>query len=482
MRSIHRPKVAAISVIAVVLLIATGCSAPQSASEPPPPITLTLGTEDVNGDVPSSLQLMHFVDEVAALSDGAITIEPVFKAATGDDPDSEPKLADMVIDGGLDLGLVATRVWDLKGVNSLQALNAPFLVTSDELVHTVIASDALRDELLSGLPDIGVRGIDLFPEALRHPFGFNGALGGVEDYAGKVMRVPDSAAVAAIFESFGATTDGGLADSATQVGAESAYEFTPGGTATGNVTFTAKINALVANDEVYQSLTEDQRSLLAQAAVATREWASEGYQTDAEAAATFCNEGGLIEAATPEQVEGLEKAAATVTDSLSEDELTKSIIDEIAALKAELGPQPAPVVTCDGLVAAPDAAASTLNGVYEVTISQDEYRAAGEKDEVEIPKNSGLWTWTFEDGRARFTQVDTATGYTDAGSGLSYTLEGNHFTLYWTHESQDWTSADVAVQPDGSLVFTNIKDGWPDLQIISEVLFGSKPWVKVGEP
>ena len=476
-----RDRVAGITLVALLALATAGCSAQPALSAQPTPVTLTIGTEDPPGlTTPATVQIDHFAKQVDALSHGAIKIQPVYNAATGDDPDSEPLLADMVIRGDLDLGLVATRVWDLKGVTSLQALNAPFLVNRDDLVHAVISADDLRGELLAGLPGIGVEGIDLFPEALRHPFGFEAALGGVEDYAGKIVRVPDSGASTAMFGAFGATTDGGLPNSSIQVGAESAYEFTPGGIATGNVAFGAKINALVANGDAYDALTAAQQQTLAAAAAATRKWVVDTVQTDAEAAKGFCAEGGQIEAATDAQLASLVAAGETVTAEFETDAPTKSLIDQITALKATLGPAPEPVVTCEGLMSDASAAASALNGVYTVTISKDDYRAAGEADEVEIPKNSGTWTWTFEDGRAAYDQVDT--GYSDAGAGLSYTLEGDRFTLYWSHEATEWTAADVSVAPDGSLVFTNIEDGIPRLQIISEVLFGKTPWVRVGDP
>ncbi len=56
----------------------------------------------------------------------------------------------MVVQGELELGLVPTRAWDTEGVVGLRALNAPFLVTSDELLDRIITGP-IESELLAAL-------------------------------------------------------------------------------------------------------------------------------------------------------------------------------------------------------------------------------------------------------------------------------------------------------------------------------------------
>jgi hypothetical protein len=63
--------------------------------------------------------------------------------------------------------MIPARAWDTEGVTSLRALHAPFLVTSDELVAEIVDGE-LADELLAGLEDVGVTGLALLPEGLRH--------------------------------------------------------------------------------------------------------------------------------------------------------------------------------------------------------------------------------------------------------------------------------------------------------------------------
>ena len=94
----------------------------------------------------------------------------------------------MVTSGELDMGLIPSRAWDTEGVTSLRALNAPFLVDSDELLDEVVSDDESTDDLMAGLDKAGVVGLALFPDALRHPFALKEPLLGPEDYSGRVIR------------------------------------------------------------------------------------------------------------------------------------------------------------------------------------------------------------------------------------------------------------------------------------------------------
>ena len=182
------------------------------------PLVVTLATGDTE-NAPSADQVRFFTRRVAALSDGAIEISPEYHVMEHD-PDFERALALAVADGEYDLAVVATRAWDLVGVRSLTALNAPFLVTTDELVAEIVSGD-VADDLMSGLPDAGVVGLGLMPEGLRHPFGFNSPLLEATDYADSTMRVPYSATAEAVFEQLGADITAEDVDATTQRGAES---------------------------------------------------------------------------------------------------------------------------------------------------------------------------------------------------------------------------------------------------------------------
>ena len=141
------------------------------------------------------------------LSDGELRIEPVLNAG-GENADWDQRVARKVAGGDFEMGLIPARAWDTEGVTSLRALQAPFLITSEALRDDVIGSD-LADDLMAGLDEAGVLGLALFPEGLRHPFGYERPLLGPQDYAGKALRAPTSNTTAAVFDALGARTNDG---------------------------------------------------------------------------------------------------------------------------------------------------------------------------------------------------------------------------------------------------------------------------------
>ena len=189
-------------------------------------LTLRLGTDD-EARAPGGEQIEEFARRVAEASDGEISIEPVWAAAGS--PcchDWDQEIARKVAAGEFDLGMIPSRAWDTEGVTTLQAINTPFLITSDSLLAEVV-SGPLANDMMSGLDEIGVVGLALLPEGLRHPFGFDGPLLGPADYDGAVIRTLTSNAVTAMFTALGATTDDGEVDVDTQSGMESATGSSP---------------------------------------------------------------------------------------------------------------------------------------------------------------------------------------------------------------------------------------------------------------
>ena len=87
--------------------------------------------------------------------------------AAGDTSDWDQVVAGRVVRGDLDMGMIPARAWDTEGVTSLRALNAPFLVTSDNLTAQIVTG-VLAPEMLAGLETVGVTGLALIPEGLRH--------------------------------------------------------------------------------------------------------------------------------------------------------------------------------------------------------------------------------------------------------------------------------------------------------------------------
>ena len=461
-----------IGVLASVLITAwlPGCGLDVAG----PSLVLRLVTPD-RATEPTGPMVQHFVDEVDQLSDGTIRIEPVWDFTPDDAVDWDVTVAGAVMDGTYELGLVPGRTWDLLEVETLRALNAPFLISSTDHLHTVLQDDELREQLLAGLPDAGVVGVDLFPDGLRHPFGYDRPLLDVKDYAGSVIRSPDSATVSALLEVLGATPSEEPPGPG-QRGAESEYSRTPAGIATGNVVFFPKTDALVVGQAVRERLRADQWSLLRTAASTTREWLVAQQESDFEAAVRFCEKGGRVRAASARQVRALEEAAGPVTAMLRDDPVTARLIDDIDDL-ADALPQPEPVLGCpgDSLV---DHETAALDGRYRTRVTAQAFREVGINDFTNIRENTGRFLWTLDSGRWTYRQRANHFVRNPTGSG-SFTWHDGLFTLYW--DDVGYVTARLRIAKDGSITFFDVKDSDPALDALSQGFFGGRPWWRVGD-
>ena len=125
-----------------------------------------------------------------------------------------------------------------------------------------------------------------------------------------------------------------------------------------------------------------------------------------------------------------------------------------------------------GGVTAPAQVAESINGTYTVTYTEEEYRAAGLKDQALIDENVGTFTWTFDDGTWSYVQESPTAGQLeDSGT---YELTDSKLAFKWQPAT---ITMDVQKQPDGSLVFTNVVDS--DYQALSDVQFGLHPWAPI---
>src|SRR5215216_363103 len=136
-------------------------SAPEATPVQGEPIILRLAVADAQ-DRPSTPYVLEFIKQVQTLSDGDITIEPVWDAGAETTPAFEQGVVRVVNEGQYDLGLAASRAWDSSGVTSFQALQAPFLITDDALSEAVAASD-IGTRMLESLSSTGAVGLALWP-------------------------------------------------------------------------------------------------------------------------------------------------------------------------------------------------------------------------------------------------------------------------------------------------------------------------------
>ena len=207
-------------------------------------------------------------------------------------------MAGLVQSGKLASALIPARAWDELGVTSLQALQAPFLVSTEELLEQIVQGEP-AEEMLAGLDKAGVVGLTLLPEGLRHPVGFARPLLTPEDFAGARIRAPLSNASYRLLEALAAKPVDISGEEFSQAvaegeidGAESGFawgvDLPQPNTFTANVTFFPKVNAIVVNDDTFGDLSDEHREVLREAAAKTLSHTLRNAPSEQERAKVYC--------------------------------------------------------------------------------------------------------------------------------------------------------------------------------------------------
>ena len=314
------------------LAAAAGCGgsgAPDKAGGEGTPLVLRLGTQD-RSDLPGGKLASHFADEVRRRSGGSLRVSVTYEVA-GRGSRWDQKVAELVRSGRLDLALVPSRAWDVEGVRSMRALQTPFILQTAEQVRRALSDPSVAATMLSGLRPLGVTGLGLIPESLRHPFAVHGALRSLQDFAGAVIRAPRSDMTWALLRALGARPvdlDGPPYTSALRRGTVTAAESdlalaSPAppapATATGNITFFPLVDVIVANSRTLARLSSRDRDILRRAAADTAAWAPSSLLSDSDAGREFCKDGGRVVNASPHDLAALTAAARPVTTELERD-------------------------------------------------------------------------------------------------------------------------------------------------------------------
>ncbi len=412
-------KLLIILLIAVISITACASEAPSAPVATPAQnkhITLRLGLPD-GDDVLYAPYVLEFVEQVKILSNENIAIKPVWQAGDTTDAGYEKGVIQLVIDGEADLGLAASRAWDPKVFPNLQVLQAPFLITDDTLAGAVATSD-IAARVLDGLSSGGVVGLTLWPEDLRHPFSVDPAkpILSPEDFVGLDVRTTDTGISEMLIKALGGNP---IFEASDYQGAESGLRqgatLTGRPAATGNVTFFPKYQVLFANGVAFEALSEEQRSILRQAAAAAQTKAIAERPGEVNAGSSWCADGGTIVLASDEQVAAFEKAAEPVFDLIKQDPFNAEMIVAINELKAKIAPSPgaeacaSPVaqqIPVPGTDTQVWSAGLPPNGVWQVTLTNDDVIKLG-VSKANAPEWSGVFTHTFKNGVFHSTWLGT---------------------------------------------------------------------------
>ena len=299
--------------------------------------------------------------------------------------------------GRVDVAIVPARVFDLAGVESLQALQAPFRFTSTEQADALL-DDPVAAQMLEPLRSLGVTGLTLTFDALRTVIGYQAPLTGAEDFSGKVVAARPSRATDDALAALGAhvsrAVGGDFLDAvhrSSLVGLEDSINQPNGeipGWVVGNALLSFKADVIVVNSNVWLGLDSSQQASLQRAASETMEWSRSdmSHHLDLAAAArAICADGmGDVVLASDDDLRSLRTATRAVVEAMQRDPVTRAALARIDTLGTSLGltRQAEPCTRDDrpssGLEPWPARGdQSLLNGTWRVVVDEDVLLAAG---------------------------------------------------------------------------------------------------------
>ena len=390
----------------------TGCGGGQSAGAKSgaksggqaDTVTIRLGTVE-GKDAQYADGVEHFAKSVETMTNGSLHVDVVWEATGPHTAHSEKDLANMVSKGDIDMGIVPTRVWDQVGVTTLQALQTPFLVDSLGLVNKVVSSD-MAGEMMAGLDKVGVDGLALWPDSMRHPVSFGAPLLTAGDFRGAKLLMPLSDVSNRLAGAIGVEPvnppDWTAAVAAGEMqGAESAFVWSNDlpafGTFTANITFFPKVNTVAANKLAFEKLTPERQDVLRRAATETLGYVESTNKSEHDMAAGYCAQSGGVAIADDSTLSELTTLAQPVVAELEHDAFTKRLISEIRTMKANTAnPDPLPAACTRPTHTAP---VTTDTGGATVSFPEGVYRTNSPVDGVvTMSYIDGVWKRFREDG------------------------------------------------------------------------------------
>jgi TRAP-type C4-dicarboxylate transport system substrate-binding protein len=448
--------------IALAAALAMGAAAcgpgnlDKAGDSVPKPAILTLANDsgDLSGAQP-------FADAVKEVSHGALQIRIEGPSARLGDLNSETGLIRAVQAGKAQLGITGTQAFDTIAADGLQALQAPFLINSYALQRKVFDSD-LPQKMLTALRPTGLVGVGLLPGVLARPFAYSRPLLSASDYRGAKIGILPSLVATETFRALGATPVSfpiaTLRGMETDVFTADKVFDRPGAALTGNVIFWPWPGVIFMNRRAFDSLTAGQRSELFRAAVAAQGGKvylgnDTGYLRD------LCRRGTRVVTASPADLAGLRAAVQPVYRMLEANPSTRAFIGQITAIRQAMGGLP-DALTCAAALSTgqSNAAASPLEGTWQVTFTKQELLAAGaDPTLIYLSKeNWGQFTLTLRRGHwwLRLIGGDPGVPANDRLACGTYVVTGDKI-LFHRHD-HDYLGSDTEVW--GPYIWTVYRD------------------------
>ena len=415
------PRIALLAIFAVVLAT-SGCSGSggdkAGGARVDRPTVLTLANHEGGSE-----DFQHWVEEVQRLSGGSLRIE-VSPRWRDDATDYDKATIADVQTGKVQLAKVSARAYDTVGVDSFQALLAPFLVDNQTLEQRVLESE-IAGAMLAGVDRLGLVGLAVLPTGLRKPLGLRRPLVTVQDYRDARIAVTEGEVARATFVALGATpvryrSGGSLSGfDGAELGLNqiSGNEYDRGAhSLTANVNFWPKPVTIVANRKIFDSLTTGQQDALRRAgsSVISRQLKLL-QELNIDDRSSLCRRLRFVHASN-QDLAALRRAVQPVYDEIGRNPAARSYLQQILTMKREAGASTPDAPGCspaESAVAATGESSPILDGVYTGTVTKV-------PDGWPVNENLGDYKLTFAGGRFQYSQ-DSPAGLI-ASSG-TYTVD-----------------------------------------------------------
>lgn len=403
--------VGSVAAWAALVLLATGCSPASTDKSGSDILLLHLATHD--GQVNSNGYEYGpdtFLRALSEVSGDRIQVD-VETEYGGMAASSESELVEAIAGGDVDGGWPSTRAFAGAGIPGLTAIEAPLTITSYAAEEELARGDA-ASLVMASLEGSGVKGLGLAVGPLRRPFGVTGFPLSARDWEGLRFRSFGSPVQTATIEALGgeAVQVGSDWPALAQAGELDGIEFDvaqyfangfgpQAGKVVSNVVLWPKMFVLTLNQELWDSLTDQQRGWIQQAADQAVQASVDGDYPDDEIAWQLCARGVRFKAADPGQILAVREAVQPVIDRLAEDPDDAPLLLEVQGA-ADLHPNQDSITvqdSCTTVANLPDASdipatlAPIPNGTYRKQVSEEDVAAAG------LGNNDGTsGTWTLE--------------------------------------------------------------------------------------
>jgi C4-dicarboxylate-binding protein DctP len=395
------PALALLGVLAAVGCNGQGASKAGGAPEAAPAGTTTLTFASAN---PLPVDTA-FAALVAKLSGGHLKLHTIYHNARSTSIDV--RLAAALAAGKLDVGDVAARAWESRGIGAFRAFQVPFLVTSRALLDRTVTGPVAAG-MLAALKPARVTGLAIVPTGIRYLLSTR-PLTDPAQFFGAKIRINESATSSEVISALGAIpvtspASGPPAVQALRDGKLTAIEADPVGAMMNgylrvapyvlvNAPLFAKTTTLAVSSAALAKLPAAAVGWLREAAV--QAVASQAASTsDRVDWASMCGQGAKPLAATPSQFQALHAAEAPTYANVAGDPTTSLAIDRIGGL-ATGEPRMDTWATCHGVGVA-GSPTKALDGRYGTTWTQAEVVASGDCPNC---GNAGTYTLTIHDGR-----------------------------------------------------------------------------------